>query len=171
MNKKLKLGLALGGGGAKGLAHIGVLKVLERNKIPIDMIVGTSIGALVGAAYAVRPDAVTLEKRVSEVLGSALKEKSGLKLLGLARWDEGKKADWFHRLMRIAQKEVFLSLAVFKNALLSVNDMRECVKAFISDIDLRETVIPYADTAVDLISGEQVVLKKGSLIWIKKFVW
>ncbi|UCG92458.1 MAG: patatin-like phospholipase family protein, partial [candidate division WOR-3 bacterium] len=62
------------------------------------------------------------------------------------------------------QKEVFLSLAVFKNSLLSVNDMRECVKAFISDIDLRETIIPYAAAAVDLISGEQVVLKKGPLI-------
>jgi NTE family protein len=46
-----KIGLALGGGGAKGFAHIGVLKALEENKIPIDMISGTSIGAVVGALY------------------------------------------------------------------------------------------------------------------------
>ncbi|MFC1920760.1 patatin-like phospholipase family protein [Chloroflexota bacterium] len=47
-----KVGLALGSGVARGLAHIGVLEVLEREKIPIDMIAGTSVGALIGALYA-----------------------------------------------------------------------------------------------------------------------
>ena len=47
-----KVGLALGGGGARGLAHIGVLEVLEREGIPIDVIAGTSAGALAGALYA-----------------------------------------------------------------------------------------------------------------------
>lgn len=47
-----KVGLALGGGAARGLAHIGVLDVLEREGIPIDMIAGTSMGAVVGAIYA-----------------------------------------------------------------------------------------------------------------------
>ena len=47
-----KVGLVLSGGGAKGLAHVGVLKVLEKNRIPIDYIVGTSMGAIVGAMYA-----------------------------------------------------------------------------------------------------------------------
>ncbi|MBT9392031.1 patatin-like phospholipase family protein [Hymenobacter sp. NST-14] len=47
-----KVGLVLSGGGAKGLAHVGVLKVLEQNQVPIDYIVGTSMGAIVGAMYA-----------------------------------------------------------------------------------------------------------------------
>jgi len=47
-----KVTLVLGGGSARGIAHIGVLKVLEREKVPIDAVVGTSIGALIGAAYA-----------------------------------------------------------------------------------------------------------------------
>ncbi len=51
-NKKLpKIGLALGGGGAKGYAHIGAIKLLEENNIPVDFIAGSSIGALVGALY------------------------------------------------------------------------------------------------------------------------
>ena len=50
-NRK-KVGLALGSGAARGLAHIGVLRVLEREGIPVDMITGTSIGAIVGALYA-----------------------------------------------------------------------------------------------------------------------
>ena len=49
---KRKVGLALGGGAARGLAHIGVVDVLQKEGIPIDMIAGTSVGALVGAVYA-----------------------------------------------------------------------------------------------------------------------
>ena len=49
--KQRKVTLVLGGGSARGIAHIGVLRVLEREKIPIDRIVGTSMGALIGAAY------------------------------------------------------------------------------------------------------------------------
>ncbi len=47
-----KIGLVLSGGGARGAAHIGVLKVLEELQVPIDLIVGTSMGSIVGAAYA-----------------------------------------------------------------------------------------------------------------------
>ncbi|MFA6494961.1 MAG: patatin-like phospholipase family protein [Candidatus Paceibacterota bacterium] len=57
MGKKLpKIGLALGGGGAKGLAHIGVLEVLQENDIPIHAIAGTSMGALIGGMYALESD-------------------------------------------------------------------------------------------------------------------
>lgn len=57
-----KIGLALGGGGPKGLAHIGVIKVLEKNNIPIDYIAGTSAGAMVGGMYAYLKDIDSLEK-------------------------------------------------------------------------------------------------------------
>ena len=53
LKKKRSVVLVLGGGSARGLAHIGVLKVLEKEKIPIHRIVGTSMGALIGAAYSV----------------------------------------------------------------------------------------------------------------------
>jgi len=59
-----KVGLALGSGGAKGLAHIGVIKVLERNNIPIDFIAGTSVGSLVGGSYAKLGDIDKVEEIV-----------------------------------------------------------------------------------------------------------
>lgn len=62
--KKIKIGLALGSGGAKGLSHIGVIKVLEENNIPIDFIAGSSIGALVGGVYAGTKDIKALEEVV-----------------------------------------------------------------------------------------------------------
>ncbi len=65
--KKFKIGLALGSGGVKGLAHIGVIKVLEKNNISIDFIAGSSIGALVGAYYAIYKDIDRLEKIVLNI--------------------------------------------------------------------------------------------------------
>jgi len=57
-----KIGVALGGGFARGLAHVGVLKVLEEEKVPIDFIAGTSVGAVIGAAYASGISARELEE-------------------------------------------------------------------------------------------------------------
>jgi len=51
-----KIGLALGGGGARGLAHVGVIQFLETEGIPIDMIAGTSVGSVIGAFYALYKD-------------------------------------------------------------------------------------------------------------------
>jgi len=57
-----KIALVLGAGGSKGFAHIGVLKILENNKVPVDMIVGTSVGSFVGSLYAYGYDAYSLQK-------------------------------------------------------------------------------------------------------------
>ena len=164
MGRRIKLGLALGGGGARGLAHIGVLGALEKNDIPVDMIVGTSMGALVGAAYAASPNAGELKQRVLEFLESDGDKTKGLKLLGRMQWDDSTKADWFNRIYRFAQKEIFLSLAMFRNALLSVKDMRDTVEAFVADIGIEQTAIPFTALAADLHTGEQVILNRGRLI-------
>lgn len=66
-----KVGLVLGGGGPRGLAHIGVIKVLEENNIPIDFIAGTSIGAMIGGFYAYTRDV----KRVEEIALGVSKRK------------------------------------------------------------------------------------------------
>ena len=60
---KKKLGLALGGGAARGLAHIGVLEVLEREGIHVNLVAGTSIGAIVGSLYAREPDAFSIKQK------------------------------------------------------------------------------------------------------------
>ncbi len=62
-----KIGLALGGGGAKGLAHIGVIRQLEMWGVPIDYIAGTSMGALIGAWYALKQDADLLATLFSQL--------------------------------------------------------------------------------------------------------
>ncbi len=66
MLERKKIGLALGSGGARGFAHIGVLKVLEKHNIPIDFISGSSAGAIVGSLYSAQPNAKKLEKEALE---------------------------------------------------------------------------------------------------------
>ena len=67
MRKRPKVGLALGAGAARGLAHIGVLAVLQKEGIPIDMIAGTSAGAAIGALYAQGKDAAQIKKMVLDL--------------------------------------------------------------------------------------------------------
>jgi NTE family protein len=73
-----KIALVLGSGGARGLAHIGVLKVLERGKIPVDIIAGTSIGALIGGFYAAGMSASDIEK-----IGLKIKTKEWLSFIDM----------------------------------------------------------------------------------------
>ena len=74
-----KIGLALGGGAARGIAHIGVLEVLERENIPIDVIAGTSAGALVGALYAQGKKSTEIKE-----IAQKLDWKKRLRLIDLA---------------------------------------------------------------------------------------
>jgi len=84
---KRKVGLALGSGAARGLAHIGVLEVLEKEGIPIDMVAGTSAGAAVGALYAQGKDASTIKslaldlswKRLASLIDPALPKTGFIK--------------------------------------------------------------------------------------------
>ena len=70
--KRPRIGLVLSGGGARGLAHVGVLKVLERERVPIDVIAGTSMGAIIGGLYASGMSADEIERELGTVDWDAL---------------------------------------------------------------------------------------------------
>ena len=79
--QRKKVGVVLGGGGAKGVAHIGVLKVLEEAGIPIDYVAGTSMGAIVGGLYAIgytpaEIDTMVLEQDWTMLLSDRIKRSS-----------------------------------------------------------------------------------------------
>ena len=79
-----RVALALGGGGVRGFCHIGVLRILEREEIPIDLIVGTSAGALIGGAYASGQSPRDIQAKVDAYLSSPEFGASTLKSIGLA---------------------------------------------------------------------------------------
>jgi NTE family protein len=159
--KKKRIGLALGGGGARGLAHIGVLRVLEKEEIPIDLIAGTSIGALVGGAYAsgLKPD--ELQKKVDEYLNSPEFRSSAIKAFegAHAKGEVGLP----QRIQTYLRNHFYLIQAMFKPGILSNEDFQTTIDYFIPDIQIEETRIPFRAVATDLVSGEEITFSKGSL--------
>ena len=164
MRRHPKWGLALGGGGARGIAHIGVLKVLQRENLIPDVIAGTSIGALVGGAFACRPDADALEERLYEVLAPDADENKPLKQIARLDWTDKTDSTLLNRLLRSVQKEIFLGMALFRSGVWSMEELRNSISAFLPDIDVTQTRIRFVPSAVDLLSGESLLLNKGSII-------
>jgi len=159
--KKKRIGLALGGGGARGLAHIGVLKVLEKEEIPIDLIAGTSIGALVGGAYASGINQDELQKKVDEYLNSTEFRSSAIKAFETAH-AKG-EVGLTQRIQTYLRNHFYLIQAMFKPGILSNEDFQTTIDYFIPDIQIEETRIPFRAVATDLVSGEQITFSEGSL--------
>jgi len=159
--RKKRIGLALGGGGARGLAHIGVLRVLEKEEIPIHLIAGTSIGALVGGAYASGINADQLQKKAEEYVNSAEFRSSAMKAFE-ATHAKG-EVGLAQRIQTYLRNHFYLIQAMFKPGILSNEDFRATIEYFIPDIQVEETRIPFRAAATDLVSGEQITFSKGSL--------
>jgi NTE family protein len=159
--KKKRVGLALGGGGARGLVHIGVLMVLERERIPIDLVVGTSIGALVGGAYAcgISPD--ELQKKVDAYLNSAEFQSSAMKAFETAH-AKG-ELGLTGKIQSYLRNTYYLIQAMFKPGILPNEYFQTTINYFIPDIQIEETRIPFRAVATDLISGREITFSKGPL--------
>jgi NTE family protein len=131
----VKVGIALGGGGARGLAHIGVLKAFEEEDVPIGAIAGTSVGALIGGLYAAGVTTAQMEQMTQEIGWSSLTNYSRFTLF---------------RLMMTGQK-------------LSTDNMEIYLRKHIGDIRFDQLKIPFACVATDLQTGEKLVFREGSV--------
>ena len=158
---KIKLGLVLGGGGARGLAHIGLIKVLQQNNINIDIISGTSMGALVGGMYAQNPDAEWVESRVREFLSSEKFERAGRNYF--RHQTNYEPEDLLQHLGREIKKRIIINLAAHRKSLMKGERLTLAVNDLIADGNIEDTKIPFACTATDLRFGEAVVFKSGDM--------
>jgi NTE family protein len=156
-----KLGLALGGGGVRGFCHIGVLQVLEQEGIAVDLIAGTSAGALIGGAYASGLSPQEIHRRVDAYILSPEFQSSTLREIGMTMNPE-QQTFWEKTRNAVRQRYYLLSTFV-KPAILPPKDFEALVRYFIPDIDIRETKIPFYAVATDLITGRRIAVSKGSL--------
>ncbi len=159
--KRIKTALVLGGGGARGLAHIGVLKVLRRHNIPIDMVCGTSIGALVGALYAYKQDVPWLEERVRAFLSSESFIKAGSRYFKQQNGLE--PDDLLHQLSREIKKRVVINLAAHRISLMKGERLQLTVNQLIPDVEFGELLLPFACSAAELNSGKCTTFTSGHL--------
>ncbi|NIR52665.1 hypothetical protein GWO43_29095 [candidate division KSB1 bacterium] len=157
--KRRKVALALGGGGARGCAHIGVLKVLERANIPIDMIVGSSIGAVIGAIYAKHKNAKSVEQRFKEFLKSEEYLKSGLDLFKRKEPVE----NFFGQVATHIRQRIVVNLAQSKLSLVGGQRLRRAMEFLIPEGRIEETRLPFYPVASDILGGHQVVFKEGDM--------
>ncbi|OPY86065.1 MAG: NTE family protein RssA [Smithella sp. PtaU1.Bin162] len=158
-----KIGLVLSGGGARGVAHIGVIKVLEEMKIPVDYIAGTSMGAIIGGLYASGISPADLEKIVTSIeWNEAFKDNPSPQDLSFRRkqdaadymidFDIGYK-DGSFKIPRGFIQGQNLHL-ILKKLLFHTESIR----------NFDELHIPFRAVAADIETGETVVLKDGSLV-------
>ncbi len=121
--------LALGGGGARGVAHIGVLRVLEREGFRIRAVAGTSMGGIIGALYAAGNDPSELQALVEEAKG----------------------------------KNLFRARPLGPG-LLGIHAIEEWLRSVLGDVQFEDLDIPFAVTAVDLETGNELILGSGKVV-------
>jgi NTE family protein len=157
-----RLGLVLAGGGAKGGAHVGVLKVLEELRIPVDCIAGTSMGALIGAGYASGIPAHDLQKFLSSIDWRAVVGGVGGRDLQPI---EQKRAGVTYSNsfeMGLQDRQLVIPGGIVNTA--SIEDLlRTYVAGARMQPDFDKLPIPFRAVATDMVSGDMVVLKDGDL--------
>jgi NTE family protein len=126
--KQKKISLVLGAGSARGLAHIGVIQVLEENNVPIDCIVGSSMGAMVGGVYACGVD---------------------MKMLG--------------RMLQHMDMNILFDLKIPRIGFIAGNKISDFLNLLTKKKRFEDLELPLAMVATDLISGQEVVMREGSI--------
>ena len=149
----MKIGLSLGSGGARGYAHIGVIRALEEAGIQPDLINGSSIGAIVGGAYALYVDAKRLTDLVQE-LTSRMKVNY-FNIFNHAQPKRPFLRDWLF--------EALCDITALRGSVLSHRTNRSALSFLFGEYKFSDTVIPFSAVAVDLLSGKSVVIKDGRL--------
>jgi len=153
--------LVLAGGGARGTAHIGVIKVLQELRVPIDCIAGTSSGALIGAAYATGIDADQMEKAVAGLTSEALfvdrPPRSELPIR--TKIDEGR--NYIGPEFGLRGEQLLVPKGLVAGEQLE-GMMRRLIRSS-EVIRFDDLPIPFRAVATDLASGQTVVLSQGEL--------
>ena len=158
-----KICLALGGGAARGLAHLGVLKVFEDAKIPIHMIAGTSLGAMIGGLYASHPDAVYWMDRSEQFIRSFHSRKTRLEFLRKLEQSNNNERGFFGDMAQIIRKGFFWGVTATKSAFIGEKEYQDFIYPLIPDITIDQTKIPFSCVATDIRNGRRVMYLTGSL--------
>jgi NTE family protein len=157
-----RLGLVLSGGGARGIAHVGVLKVLEREHVPVDLVAGTSMGAIIGGLFASGLSAEQLERELlrinwSEMFASRVDRQELSQRRKEEDFDFSAAIEFGMRDGELRAPQGTLSSRGLEILLRRLT----LPVAGIQNFDLLPT--PYRAVATDMETGEELVLGEGSL--------
>lgn len=145
------ISLNLGGGAARGFAHIGAIRALTENDIRIKQLIGISMGSIVGGVYSVMPDVDFLEKRMKQLINFEPFRDSVV-----GTWTESQNANT-RSIVRKAQKLVsstnILRRIFTATGVLTASEVHSVLYPFIADVAISSAEIPFATAAVNIRSG------------------
>jgi len=146
-----KITLNLGGGAARGFAHVGAIRALTENDIQIQQLIGVSMGAICGGIYSVMPDVDFLEKRLKQVIAF-----ESFKNSVVGTWTTNQEQD-AKGIVRRAQKLVsgtnILRRMFTATGVLTAAEVHESLHPFIANIAMESTEVPFATAAVNIRTG------------------
>ncbi len=159
--RRLRVGLALSGGAAYGLSHVGVIKWLEQNRIPIDAVAGTSMGALVGGLYATGHGAAEIEAFIEQIdWQSVLSQTPEFQQLAFRRKEDRRE---YPSLLEFGlRKGIQFPSGLSPGHAVGLVLARFAAPYFeMGSFD--ELPTPFRCVATDLVKGREIVFEKGSL--------
>ena len=160
MYKSLKIGLALGGGGARGACHIGVLKVLEANGIVPDIVAGTSAGSMIGAMYASHHNAKVVASKYLEHIQSENFNELGFRYIANSEEDES----IFSQIMKQIKNQYVLMVSSNRKSIVKNERLAKAAEILFGSKQFSDLKIPLLVTTTDLMSGNSIIYKSGNLI-------
>ena len=152
--------LALGGGGARGFAHLGVLQVLDEARLPVRAIVGTSMGAVVGGMYLAHGSA----GRAIDLWREAIEQGMIPSVRPIGRVPRADTRE--HPLIQVARRirnRVVISFAMNRSTVLDDTELERALEYLIPDVQFSDLSQKLVVVATDLETGEEVRLRQGSL--------
>jgi len=162
-DRKDPIALVLGGGGARGVAHIGVFKALQENGIPVDMMVGTSVGAFAASMWAVNQDWKQIRDVAFEFLAKYGFKSVGKGITADATGRKKKGPGLIKRFFLYFGKLFAVCWLVTFKSLISRRRLARGAYGVIPDKTFADADIPLAIVAADLRTGKEVVIREGSL--------
>lgn len=166
-----KIGLVLAGGGARGASFIGVLKCLEELDIPIDYVVGSSMGSIIGGIYALgySPD------EMAEIISSLEWKKYVGNHIDRSCYSADLRERYGSQVVNVpfnakgVFKEGFIPAVISELPIAYVNNteienlFNELSQGYLDSISFDDLAVPFACVATDIVAGKEVVLRSGSL--------
>ncbi len=152
--KKPKWALVLMGGGSRGLAHIGILNVLQKNGLTPDIIVGTSMGAVIGGLFAAGISPTKLKEIANDFNLNNFIERPNLPFI--------KKKSQIS-ILDLLMLESYKSRLLKKLGLNREDKMEAYLRNLIGEVCIEELPVKFACNAVDLISGREIIFENGKL--------
>ncbi len=157
-----RVGLALGGGGARGIAHVGVLKVLEELRVPVSRVAGTSMGAVIGGLYAAGYTATELEQIVTSFDWVDLFDDDPPREQLSYRRKQEDRDDFIKLELGLDSRGLLLSRGLVEGHKLNLA-LRRLLAPLSQDLDFETLAVPFRALAMDIETGEAVVLARGDL--------